>query len=381
MKETVDLPAWPQPVGVPELSVSQPNLGGLEALAVGRIMESGWIGSGSPVLAETEEKLQSTLNSTFTPILVANGSVALTLALKALEIGPGHEVITSNLTYAATASSIVHSGARPVFADVDSETWQISVDTIAPLVSAKTKAIIVPHVYGVTGDILKLRKFCDEKNIFLIEDCAETFGLRVEGQTVGTFGHIGTFSFFPNKLLTCGEGGAVVAESHILNEKLRLLRGQGMDTRRRFYFLEPGFNFRLTALQAGVLNVQLDRFQELWETRAKVETSWAQRLGPIATRPKPFDAFSRAPWLFTAVLNSTQTIVHSIAKDLAEIGVETRPVFYPLSTMPAFEEWHSHTPNAKRLSQSGISLPTHDGVSAQWIDKISKIVEGRIAES
>jgi perosamine synthetase len=152
-----------------------------------------------------------------------------------------------------------------------------------------------------------------------------------------------------------------------------------MDAGRRFYFLEPGFNFRLTALQAGVLNVQLDRFQELWEARTRVESRWMKRLGHIATRPKPFDGLSRAPWLFTAALKSDHRVVHAIAQDLADIGVETRPVFYPLSTMPAFEAWHSHTPIANRISESGISLPTHGGVTEEWIDNISKVLEEKIA--
>lgn len=379
MKDAIDVPAWPQPRGVPALNVSQPSLGAAEALEVRRIMESGWIGSGSPIIPETEVKLQRILESPLVPILVANGSVALTLALRALEIGPGDEVVTSNLTYAATASSIVHSGARPVFSDVDEETWQISVDTISQKITERTKAVIVPHVYGVTGDLVNLRRFCDERNIYLIEDCAETFGLKMEGKYVGTFGHIGTFSFFPNKLLTCGEGGAVVSESQFINDRLRLLRGQGMHISRRYYFLEPGFNFRLTALQSGILNVQLDRFDELWEARAGVESRWNQRLHPIATRPKPFDGLSRAPWLFTATLRTSNKVLHALAQKLADIGVETRPVFYPLSTMPAFGAWQSHTPTANRISESGISLPTHSGVTEQWIDVISKVIEEHLA--
>jgi perosamine synthetase len=219
-------------------------------------------------------------------------------------------------------------------------------------------------------------EFAAKNKLKVIEDCAEALFATSNSKVLGTFGDVSTFSFFANKLITSGEGGAVSAREETVIEKMMLLRGQGMDSDFRYYFREPGYNFRLTNMQAAILLAQLERFFEIKESRSSIEERYGSLLAEYIKMQNVNEQDARAPWIFTARLKgvSLETKLN-IARDLAEAGIETRPVFYPLSEMPAFEKYPTDTsPNSHLISLQGISLPTGHHVDPQKIDLISNLI-------
>lgn len=364
---------WPQPVKI-EVPLSMPDLTGSERTNLLRIFDSGWVGSGASVISELEDQFSTRLGTQHSQ-LVSNGSVAIMLALRSIGIGPGDEVIVPALTYAATASSVVNVGAEPVFCDVSLGSWQITLDQVIGAISDKTKAVIVPHVYGMPADLKPIIDFCHASGVFVIEDAAEALGARYKEANVGTLADIGTYSFFPNKLITSGEGGLCVTDNPELDAKMRLLKSQGMSSRLRYVFDEPGFNFRMSGIQAAILEAQLQRFDELFSDRLDSEQSWRQSLSNF-TEPEAVYEHVRAPWIFSFRMEGiSQGSKRLLAKELASLGIETRPVFYPLPLMPAFNSFRSTGIDVSvTISDESISLPTGKHVPAQVYEIVSKIV-------
>ena len=368
---------WPQPEII-TTALANPILGNLEAKFLKRALKSGWIGANGIFTENCENFLDQFFDSK--SLLVSNGSVALILALRALDIGPGDEVLLPDLTYAATASSVVAVGATPIFCDVELDSWNISVEELKKKLTSKTKAIIVVHLYGMPADLLSISKFASANNVFLIEDCAEAFGAEFNGRKVGTFGDIGTFSFFPNKLLTSGEGGAVIAKDRGLYDKMRMLRGQGMSFSHRYYFLVPGFNFRMTELQAAILWAQFTQLSSLWEKRQASEDTYEDKLRDFGSIPRAEYKYLRSPWIFTIRLSNLELARKvALAANLAKSGIETRPVFYPLSQMPAFHQIQNpRNTNSELISKEGISLPTGCHVSKKVYFKIVEQIKAEV---
>lgn len=341
---------------------------------VNQSITDGWVGPAGPFVEKFETSISSFLSRE--TISVSNGSVAIILALIALGIRPGDEVIVPDLSYAATASSVIHVGARPVFADVHPETWTLSLDGLMARVSDRTRAVIVVHSYGVPAEIREIVEFCAGRGIRVIEDVAEAFSGEVGGQKLGTFGDIGTFSFFANKLVTTGEGGAVAADDPQLVERLRLLRGQGMDPTRRYVFLEPGFNFRMGSLQAALGVGQMSRLSEILEKRRQIEEIYSTALKGIVRAPILPAGSKRAPWIYTGTIASSSLEPIQVARALALDGFETRPVFYPLSSMPAFSRYAGdHNPVSSLISSRSLSLPSSHLVSIEQVLRIKATFE------
>jgi perosamine synthetase len=353
----VKIPNWPNPRSI-KFSLASPDLSDLEKLNVNEALDSSLIGSLSPFVQKAEDTLTEFYNRPV--IVVSNGSVALTLALRVLDIKPGSFILTSALTYAATASSIVNAGCIPIFCDVENDSWQISIDSLNRMYTSNCSAIVVPHIYGVSADMDKILDFASKKQIKVIEDCAEIFLGEYKGELVGTLGNVGTLSFFPNKLLTAGEGGGVINSDAESFSRAKLLRGQGMDPSKRYYFLEPGFNFRMSGLQAAVLCGQLSRFGYLWDGRETCEKNYSTQLEGFIVPPTAGYEFVRSPWLFTGRLHrKSKASPVEIASKLSLFGIETRPVFYPLPDMPAFQKYPSDSlSNSRDISFNSISLPT-----------------------
>jgi perosamine synthetase len=371
----IDLAPWPQPA-TPAIRVAEPETTAAEVAAVTAALARNWVGPDGIDARRVEAELSDAFGPGAHALLVANGSVALVLALHALGIGPGDEVIVPALTYAATASSIVHVGATPVFCDVDARTWGLSPATVTPALTPRTRAVIAVHLYGVPCDITAVRDLCATEGLALIEDSAECLLGAVGGRVCGTFGAVGTLSFFANKLLTAGEGGAVVTTDAHLARRLALLRGQGMDPDRRYVFLEPGFNFRMSGLQAAYLSAQWDRRAAITAHRAAVESVYARSLGDLVVRPEPPPGGTRVPWLFTARFARTDAgHARRVAAALAGDGIETRPVFRPLPALPAFARYPVVGSDvATGIAATGISLPTSAAVTDDDATRIAALV-------
>ena len=366
--------SWPLPTNV-EVHVASTSISEIEKSFVLDTLESNWIGPGGLYNNLVENFFSETLGQD--TILVSNGTIAIVLALQALGVGPGDEVIVPDLTYAATASAVVLVGATPIFADVDLDSWCIEVDNIEKLVTNKTKAVIVVHLYGNMGGVKLLSTFCKLKSLYLIEDCAESlFAKDPEGKLAGTYGDVATFSFFANKLITSGEGGAVSSPNKDIISKMKLLRGQGMDPLKRYFFLLPGSNYRMTNVQAAILWGQIQRLDEIRTTRTAQENLYEKSLNAIAMSSLAAPKSLRAPWLYTCRIRGVNLDTKmGIANKLAEQGIETRPVFDPLTAMPAFNKFkRAENRNTRVIATEGITLPTGSHVDDSAIKRISNLV-------
>lgn len=359
--------AWPQPRAT-RLSVASTSITSLEANYIEAALASNWIGPNGSFNRRAEEILSQLTGRE--SLLTSSGTAALYLALVGLGIGPGDEVLVPATTFAATANAVVAVGARPIFVDVEPRTWGIDAEAIVEAITPKTRAVIAVHLYGMPCEIERVSEITRQSGRFLIEDCAEAPFASVNGRQVGSWGDVATYSFFANKLVTAGEGGAVSAADPELLERMRLIRGQGMDPHHRYLFKTFGMNLRLSNLSAALLTAQLERLSSIWQGRQELECRYDEALKGLVDRPDARPGVNRSPWIFTGLLNQGAA-AWDIANVLASAGVETRPVFYPLPTMPAFHSYASTpTPVSTELALRGLSLPTGAHIGEREFNEI-----------
>jgi len=358
------------------IPVSQPCLGFLERLLVNDCLDRGWLTYG-PMVQRFERELAERLHVRHA-LATSNGTTALHVALVAAGIGPGDEVLVPNLTFVATANAVFYTGSRPVLVDVDPVTWCMSPTDAACKITPRTKAILPVHLYGVPCDMRGLQELADIHKLLIIEDAAEGLGGDHDGLPLGTLGHAGIFSFFGNKILTTGEGGAVVTNDDKLAERVYLLRGQAVDPARRYYHPEIGFNYRMTDLQAAVGIGQLSHLDQMLARRRDIFRLYQERLcyygSASCTRP------GVAPWLYTLLLH-TSARRDDLMTWLSGQGIETRPAFVPLSRLPMYRQADSLFPVSCHIGDNGISLPTFPDLSFEDVDRICDAVVTRLETS
>jgi perosamine synthetase len=364
---------WPEPEKSKNwFPVANPDIRAEDVLRVSQDLSAGNVSGASPTIVEAEKFLSSVVDSEC--LLVSNGSVAIMLALRALGIGSDDEVIVPNLTYAATASSVINVGATPVFCDSDESDWNISLQAAMGAVTSRTRAIILVDLYGATRDWSTFVEWARSEGLFIIHDCAESLTSHWMGIPTGASADIRTYSFFANKIITSGEGGAVATSDALLLQKMRVLRGQGMSETMRYWFDNPGYNFRISSMQASMLLSQLARLEQTASKREELFVRYDKLLEGVAERPMPKAGAYFSPWMYTVKLAAIQPL--ALAKSLSLLGVETRPVFYPLTTMPAFSRFHAEGNDtvASKINKSGISLPTWTNWSEKdWFELATKI--------
>lgn len=343
------------------IQVSKPDIGELENLYVQRAMQSGWISSSGEFVDEFQQRWAKNCESEYS-LCVSNGTVALHLILVGMGIGPGDEVIVPSLTFIASVNVITYVGATPVFCDVNVNTWCMDVESIANLATEKTKAVINVDLYGNPSGTLDLEIWCRQNEILLIDDAAEAPFATNQGRQVGSFGTASSFSFFGNKIITSGEGGAITTSDQELFNRMKRLRDQGMDPNRRYYFPEIGFNYRLTNIQCALLCAQLDRKEELLTKREEIFRGYDRHLEKLEfiSFQRILEGSTRSPWLYTFTMNGRLGENRDLViKDLARLGVETRPIFIPVHTLPPYQCIKTtKLPNTEVISKSGLSLPT-----------------------
>ena len=358
------------------MPVAEPKLNGNEFKYLSDAFLSTWISSAGAYINRFEKDF-SEYCGTSHGIAVANGTVAIHLAITAMGIGPGDEVIVPDLTFAATINAVLHAGATPVIVDVDEQSWCISPKAIKEAITSKTKAIIPVHVYGQACDMDTIMNIASEHKLYVIEDAAEAHGAEFKGRRVGSIGHAATFSFFGNKIITTGEGGMVMTNDDALNDRMRVLRDHGMSKEKRYWHDHVGFNYRMTNLQAAIGCAQLERIDEILEKRREIEANYIKTLSKfdfISWQNNIADT-KRVTWLVCAVLEGKDR--DAAIKTLRENGVDGRPFFYQLSEMPLYAKYAAHECLvSSRLSKSGLNLPTIDNIEfdrvARAFDQISK---------
>lgn len=342
--------------------VSTPNLSGNEFKYLFDAFMSTWISSRGEYITRFENSFSAYCDCKF-GVATANGTTALHLALMALGIGTGDEVIVPDLTFAATINAVIYTGATPVIVDIEADSWCISPEAIEQAVTPKTKAIIPVHIYGQACNMGAITDIASKHRLKVVEDCAEAHGAKYRGQKVGSCGDVGCFSFFGNKVITTGEGGMCVTNDAETNDRMRLLRDHGMSRTKKYWHDVVGYNYRMTNLQAAIGLAQLERIDHIHQKRKEYERQYREALkGGVMNFQNDIENRDRITWLVSVVLDknvSRDDFMDKIIKN----GVDARPFFYPLSDMDIYKDYcKTFTENTHNVSYHGLNLPTYESM-------------------
>lgn len=349
------------------IPIAAPVLAGNEKVYVLDCIESSWISSCGKYVERFERTFADFCGVRYA-VSCSSGTAALHVALLALGVGPGDEVIVPTLTFVATANAVTYCGARPRFVDIEPDTWTIDPGLIEARITPRTKAILPVHLYGHVANMDDITEIARRHNLFVVEDAAEAHGAEFRGRRIGSLNDAAAFSFYGNKIITCGEGGMVVTDSERLARCAAQLRGQGVDSKKRYWFPIIGYNYRMPNLTAAVGLAQLERIDYHLNRRREVASWYRDNLRdvPGIEWQAPRDGRRSVDWLFTITLNEPIRVTRDDVIDrLSKRGVETRPVFYPMHTLPPYREMGQEDgdfPIADRVARSGLSLPTWAGL-------------------
>ena len=355
------------------IHVYQPDLGGNERRYVMDCLDSSWISSKGKYVTAFEERFSAYLGSAYATS-VCNGTLALHLALLALGIGPGDEVILPTLTYIAAANASVYTGAVPVFVDSRADDWQMDAEDVRRKITPRTKAIMAVHLYGHPCDMDALTALARDHGLFLIEDCAEAIGTLYGDRHVGTFGDIAAFSFYGTKPNTSGEGGMVTTNDKTLIERARHFKGQGLAAHREYWHDVIGYNYRMTNLCAAIGLAQLERIDEFVSRKRQLAEAYRRQLAGLPVTVHQECSNGRHSYWMVSIMVEKAEQRDALRKHLADHGIETRPVFYPVHTMPMYSTRYQKHPVAEQLAWRGINLPSWPGLSEKNVADIATAI-------
>jgi perosamine synthetase len=344
------------------IQVAHPAFLGNEKKYVQECLDTMWISSAGRFVPAFEQEF-ATFCGVEHAIACNTGTSALHLALLGLDVGAGDEVIVPSLTYVATANAVRYCGAEPVFIDSEPGSMNLDPGKIEEAITPRMKGIIAVHLYGHPANLEPIQKIAERHKLFLLEDAAQAHGARYQGRIVGGIGDAAVFSFFGNKIVTTGEGGMVTTGDAGLAAKIRRLRGQGMDPDRRYWFPQVGYNYRMTNIEAAIGLAQMEKVEAHLQARQQVSRLYNLYL-------RPYEEYIQLPiqepwaqhafWMYVIVLKPSVALCRDVVMEkLAAEGIETRPVYYPLHTLPPYNAGTRSLPVAEALARRGINLPTH----------------------
>ena len=356
------------------ISIAQPRLAGNERKYVLDCLDTTWISSNGKYIGAFEETFAKYCGVKHA-IATNNGTTALHLALVALDLKPGDEVIIPTVTYIATANAVRYCGATPVLVDVCPGTMNVDPANIERRITPRTKGVIPVHLYGHPAEMSSINEIANRHNLWVVEDAAEAHGAEVRGRKVGSLSTCATFSFFGNKIVTTGEGGMITTDDDALAAKLRLFRGQGMDPKRRYWFPVVGYNYRMTNIQAAIGLAQMETIDKALSDRNTLATWYDAALAPLENQillPEQKEWAKQVYWMYNIFLcEGDQHQRDAVMRKLDESGIETRPVFYPMHVLPPYKEDNPY-PVADLWAQRGINLPTHQDLTQDDVQRIAK---------
>ena len=355
--------------------LAQPQLSGNEYKYLMDAFLSTWISSTGEYITRFEEGF-STYCGVKYGVATSNGTTALHLALLALGIGAGDEVIVPDITFAATINAVLYTGATPVIVDIEEDSWCIDPQAIKSAITEKTKVIIPVHIYGQPCDMDMICDIAKENNLFVVEDCAEAHGAEWKGKKVGAFGIISCFSFFGNKVITTGEGGMCLTNSKELNDKMRVYRDHGMSKNHRYYHEVIGYNYRMTNLQAAIGTAQVENIDKILQWRNQLELKYREKfcnIKEVTLQRNNLSGRNKIAWLISILVVEEKRNI--IVEKLKENNIDVRTFFIPLSEMPLYKDYAHDCCISKYISHRGINLPTTTAVNDEVIDKIAAIIE------
>jgi len=360
------------------IPVNEPLLNGNEKKYLCECIDTGWISSEGHFVKEFEQKMSATVNRKY-GISVSNGTAALEVAVQALGIKNGDEVIMPTFTIISCAMAVTKLGAVPVFVDSDLYTWNMNVDEIEAKITPRTKAIMVVHIYGLPVEMDKILELAKKYDLKVIEDAAEMHGQTYKGKMCGSFGDISIFSFYPNKHITTGEGGMIVTDDEVLAEKCRELRNLCFRRDVRYVHDEISDNYRFTNLQAAVGLAQLERLEEFVERKRKMGAYYTERFrdleGVILPQPSS-DTSENIYWVYGMVLKKDTEITNrEIVKMLAQEGIGSRTFFWCMHEQPVYNKagmfTGEHYPNAEYLARRGFYIPSGLALTEEQMEQVT----------
>jgi perosamine synthetase len=360
------------------IPVNEPVLDGNEKKYLVECIDTGWISSEGPFVERLEEGLARSVGRTY-GVAVTNGSAALDVAVAALDLGSGDEVILPSFTIISCAAAIVRAGAIPVVVDADPITWNMDVSQVEEKITSRTRAIMVVHIYGLPVDMRPILDVAEKHGLKIIEDAAEAHGQTYGGTPCGSFGDISTFSFYPNKLVTTGEGGMVLTDDSTLAERCRSLRNLCFQKRRRFVHEELGWNFRMSNLQAALGVAQLERLEEFVARKRDLGRRYTELLADVSSLQLPLASTPYANnvyWVYGVVLKDHVPFdAYELMSRLASQGVGTRPFFWPMHEQPILRKLGLFEgvicPVAERIARRGFYVPSGLGLNKSDLETVA----------
>ncbi|MES2973886.1 MAG: DegT/DnrJ/EryC1/StrS aminotransferase family protein [Pseudomonadota bacterium] len=347
------------------IPVYQPLLGGNEKTYVNQCLDSTWISSKGEFIDRFEKGFAAFMGVPHATS-VCNGTVALHVALLALGLGPGDEVIVPTLTYVASVNAILQTGAKAVFAESAAGGWNLDPGDVRRRITPRTRAVMAVHLYGLPCAMDALVELCRDHNLLLVEDCAEAIGSRYRGRHVGTFGDVATFSFFGNKTITCGEGGMVVAGQRSVIDRVHHLKTQGLSPGREYWHDVQGYNYRMTNICAAIGLAQLEQVESFLERKRAIAAWYREGCEslPVSFQEDSPDAVN-SYWM-CSFLVGTARWRDPLRRFLRDRGIDTRPLFHPAHQLPHLATGQSF-PVAEQLSQRGINLPSYPALTRDQV--------------
>lgn len=361
------------------IPVYRPDLSGNEEAYVLDCLRSSWISSKGEYLTRFETAFREFIGAHHATS-VCNGTVAIQIALAALGIGPGDEVIVPSFTYIASVNTIVAVGATPVFAEIDPDTWQMDPVAVERLITPRTRAIIAVHLYGNICDMVSIMRIANHHCLVVVEDCAESFGATIGGRHAGTFGDAATFSFFGNKTITTGEGGMVVCRDEAVAARAFAYKTQGVSPTRTYWHETLGFNFRMTNIAAALGLAQIERATATIASKRALAVRYRARLAGL-----PLRFYETAPgvvdcaWMVSVVLDDAARR-DPVRAVLDQAGIETRPFFHPAHLLPMYQRQGLVLPVSERIAAAGLNLPSWPGLGDETLDVICDVMRGALGQ-
>ncbi|MEX2230710.1 MAG: DegT/DnrJ/EryC1/StrS family aminotransferase [Cyclobacteriaceae bacterium] len=362
-----------------QVLVNEPLLDGNEKKYLSECIDSGWISSEGPFVKEFEERIAEYFNRRYA-IAVCNGTVAIDIAVDALDLQPGDEVIMPSFTIISCISGILRRGCVPVFVDQEASTWNMDVSQVEGKITPKTKAIMVVHIYGLPVDMEPVLAISKKFKLKIIEDSAEMHGQTYSGKKCGSFGDISTLSFYPNKHITTGEGGMVLTDDTALADRCRSLRNLCFLPERRFVHYELGYNARMTNMQAAIGLAQLERIDEFIGKKRWIGSLYQELLNDLPMVTLPLNKTKHAEniyWVFGIILKKEfRHDASYVMKQLGMLGVGSRPFFWGMHEQPVLKKYNFYKeeklPVCENMARRGFYLPSGLALSEKQIRYVAE---------
>ncbi len=343
------------------IPVSQPSITHLEREYLADVLNSGYVSPIGQYIDRFEERFAEYCGTRYA-LTTSTGTAAIHLALVSYGIKKGDEVIVPNITFISTANAVSYTGAKVVLVDIESDSLCIDPLEVEKAITERTKAIIPVHLYGHPANMTELNKLAKKYNLLVLEDAAQAHGAEVLGQRTGSLGNCGIFSFFGNKIITCGQGGMITTNDEEFYQRAKSLRGYAMSPDKKYWHLEVGYNYRMTNMQAALGLAQLKRIDELIARKREIFSLYQENLSGISGLKLNFTAkwALNVYWLVCLEIEDyTERDRNNLINALKLCGIDSRPYFYPISDMPMYANNATQTPVSHKIYKRGICLPSY----------------------